>query len=104
MSVLQLVVSAGIPSLISGMVLSMVARHLSRKDKRDEARAAAAREENILIMENVQAVGHLAQATALVLQREGRTNGETKTALLYYARARDKTNDYLLRQNAAANH
>ncbi len=104
LSIIEIIGIIGVPGLITGITLRFIARYFERKDSRDEVRANAARDESMLIMENLQAVGRLAEATALALQREGRINGDSKTALEYYARARDKTNEYLLRQNAVANH
>jgi hypothetical protein len=100
---LQLITTFGIPALISGLVLLKVTRNLSCKEQKDESRASTAREENIIIMTNIQAVGHLSEATAIAL-RDGKVNGAMKDALDYYHDARDKTNIFLLHQNAVANH
>jgi hypothetical protein len=100
---LQLFGAIGVPAIISGLVMLSINRYLKRKDDKDEARAAAAREESVIIIKSIQAVGHLAEATAVGHQKN-LFNGNIDEALDYYHKARDGTNDFLLRQNAAANH
>lgn len=99
----QLFSSLGIPALISGLVLLKINKGLNRKDRKDEIQRVATREESILVLTGIQAVGHLSEATAIAL-RDGKVDGVMSDALDYYHKSRDDTNKYLLRQNAVANH
>lgn len=97
-------------AIVSGVILALVRvligrlnTWFSQNDAKDEAREKARRQESIIVMHSIQAIGHLSEAVAIA-QKNGHTNGHTDTALDYYAKARDEMNDYLLRQNAAANH
>lgn len=100
MEILAMVVSIlGVGGLISGVLLRRLDRMEKKEDRRDEAR----KQESILVISGLKAVGHLSEATALA-QKRGHTNGEMDTALDYYKGFTDDLNDYLLRQNAERNH
>jgi hypothetical protein len=79
---IQLISSIGIPALISGLIILS----LNRKDRKDEVRAATAREESVVIIKSIQAVWHLAEATAIGHQK-GLFNGNIDEALDYYHRS-----------------
>lgn len=100
MEYLTIIVSVlGVGGVISGLVL----RRLDRMEKKEDGRDAARKEESVLVISGLKAVGHLSEATALALKR-GHTNGETDTALEYYTKFNDDLSRYLLRQNAERNH
>ncbi|HEX3026888.1 MAG TPA: hypothetical protein VHR42_06640 [Clostridia bacterium] len=90
-------------AIVSGIALALFNFFLLRKDKKDDDRAKTAQRESIIIMKNIQAVGHLAEATATGL-KENHFDGNIDEALVYYHTARDETNEFLLQQNAIANH
>jgi CRISPR/Cas system CMR-associated protein Cmr5 small subunit len=90
-------------AIVSGIVLALFAFFLNRKDKKDDARAKTAQEESLIIMKNIQGIGHLAEATAIGHKTQ-HFNSNIDDALEYYHNSRDEMNDYLLRQNAVANH
>ena len=89
----------GVGGIISGVILRKIDRMEKKQDKRDDARA----KESVLIVRGLQAVGHLAEATAIA-QKNGHTNGEMETAFKYYREYTDDMNAFLLEQNAARNH
>ena len=98
--ILSIVISVlGVGGMVSGIVMRRIDKMDKKQDKREEARA----EESVLMIRGLQAVGHLAEATAIA-QRDGKTNGEMKTAMIYYNKYADDLNVYLLEQNAARNH
>lgn len=98
MEILTIVLSI-MASVISGMALFFLQRFFKRKDKKDEKRDAVKAKENMLIMENIKAVGQLTVANAIAL-RDGKTNGEMHAALAEYERVEKETYQYLLERNA----
>jgi hypothetical protein len=101
--IVEIIAAVGIPTFVSGFIVRAVNKHLDKRDKHDCDYEIAIRHENIIVMRNLPAIGHLAEATAYA-QRDGHTNGRMSEALEYYVKARDETNEYLLQQNAAVNH
>lgn len=100
MEYLTIIISVlGVGGIISGVVL----RRLDRMEKKQDSREEARKEESVLVIKGLKAVGHLSEASALALKR-GHTNGETDTALEYYKDFNDNLSNYLLRQNAERNH
>lgn len=100
MEYLTIIISVlGVGGIISGIVL----RRLDRMEKKEDGRDAARKEESVLVISGLKAVGHLSEATALA-QKRGHTNGEMDTALDYYTKFNDDLSRYLLRQNAERNH
>jgi hypothetical protein len=85
--------------IISGIVLRKIDKVNKKIDEQTEARV----EESVVIISGIQAIGHLAEATA-VAQRDGHTNGEMKTALEYYTESKDKMNSFLMRRAAERTH
>ena len=85
-------------SIISGMVLFFLQRYFKKKAKNDEERDAAKRRENLLILKSIDAVGKLTYADAIAI-RDGKTNGEMKTAIEAYKKADQELYDFLLEQS-----
>lgn len=92
-----------LPSFFSGLTLYFVKRSLDRADRRSEHLTEARREETMLVLKNIGAVGKLGEATALAIKR-GKCNGEMDAALEYYAEQKHGLSDYLLKQTVNANH
>ena len=85
-------------SIVSGMVLFFLQRYFKKKAKNDEERDAAKRRENLLILKSIDAVGKLTYADAIAI-RDGKTNGEMKTAIEAYKKADQELYDFLLEQS-----
>ena len=84
-------------SIVSGMVLFFLQRFFKKKAKTDEERDTAKRKENIL--KSIDAVGKLTYADAIAI-RDGKTNGEMKSAIEAYKKADEELYNFLLEQNA----
>ena len=84
-------------SIISGMVLFFLQRYFKNKAKHDEERDAAKRKENLLILKSIDAVGKLTYADSIAI-RDGKTNGEMKTAIAAYKKADQELYEFLLEQ------
>jgi hypothetical protein len=111
---LSILSALGVSTVISTIFVTIFQRWLKKKDDRDLERAETMRQasedrhmtsqkECIIIMKELQAIGHLSEATAVAV-RDGKVNGIMTTALEYYTKAKDETNDYLLAVNAQSNH
>jgi len=84
-------------SIISGMVLFFLQRFFKNKAKKDEERDAAKRRENLLILKSIDAVGKLTYADSIAI-RDGKTNGEMKTAIEAYKKADQELYEFMLEQ------
>ncbi len=84
-------------SIISGMVLFFLQRYFKNKAKRDDERDAAKRRENLLILKSIDAVGKLTYADSIAI-RDGKTNGEMKTAIEAYKKADQELYEFMLEQ------
>lgn len=88
-----------VSSIVSGMVLFFLKRYFEKKEKEDEEKAKARAKENILILKSIDAVGKLTYANSIAI-RDGKTNGEMKSAISTYSEVTNELYDYLLEQNA----
>lgn len=84
-------------SIISGMVLFFLQRFFKNKAKKDEERDAAKQRENLLILKSIDAVGKLTYADSIAI-RDGKTNGEMKTAIEAYKKADQELYEFMLEQ------
>ena len=84
-------------SIISGMVLFFLQRFFKNNAKKDEERDAAKRRENLLILKSIDAVGKLTYADSIAI-RDGKTNGEMKTAIEAYKKADQELYEFMLEQ------
>lgn len=86
----SIVLAAGIPSTITGILVGWLVK---RQNDRDKARE----EINVLLIQGVGASISLGEATAIAL-RDGKTNGETKEALKYAMDAKHNITNFLTRK------
>lgn len=100
-----------VPYIVTGVIVPLalyliyrkIDKYEKRRDRKEEQRAKALQQENMIILKSLKSLGHLGEATAIAL-KDGKVNGEMTTALKYYTDTKDLLNDYLLEQNAKANH
>ena len=86
-------------AILSGVVLFFLQRYFKRKAKKDEQRDKEKREENILILKTIDAIGQLTYADSLAI-RDGKTNGELKSAFEKYKETNAELYEYLLEVNS----
>lgn len=98
-AVLAIFSFVGGTGIISGLVLRRFDKLEKKLDKQEDARI----EESVVTFQMLQAIGHLAEATALAQQR-GHTNGEMETALKYYTASKDELNKFMMRRSAERTH
>lgn len=85
-----IVLAAGIPSTITGLVIGWFVK---RQNDRDKARE----EINILLIQGVGASISLGEAVAIA-QKNGKTNGETEKALSYAKDSKHNLSNFLTKQ------
>lgn len=85
-------------SIISGMVLFFLQRYFKKKTQREEERDAAKAKESILMLKIIDAVGKLTYADAIAI-RDGKTNGEMKTAVEAYKQADKELYEFLVEKS-----
>lgn len=114
-NIIELLLSLGIPSAITGFFVWKIERRIQRRDKeRDEQEAARikkaedrekAREElELMIVQGNSAAITLAQATARAVQRipDAHCNGDMKAALEYAAQVKHEQKDFLIQKGIQA--
>jgi len=90
---------SGMSGIICGGVLFFIKRYFTKKDYDDANHNECKMKENILILRTINAVGKLIVANTIAL-RDGKTNGETTTALSEYEAVEKEMYNYLLYVNA----
>ena len=85
-----IILAAGIPSTITGLIVTWFVK---RQDEKDKARE----EINMLLIQGVGASISLGEANAIAL-KNGKTNGETEKALSYAKEAKHCMTNYLTRK------
>ena len=86
-------------SVVSGIVLYIVKRYFSTRDKQDKMVREEKKNESILILRSINAIGKLTTATCIAL-KDGRANGEMTAALKDYEEVDKELYNYLLDVNA----
>lgn len=84
-------------SVISGVVVFLVQRYIKRHEDKENKRNEAHRQENILILKSIKAIGELTEANAIAI-RDGKTNGELKHALANYTSVNKELDEFLIEQ------
>ena len=86
-------------SIVSGTALYFLKRYFDKRDKKEAKKDELIARENILILKSIDAVGKLTYADAIAI-RDGKTNGEMKSAIEAYKKADEELYNFLLEQNA----
>lgn len=82
-------------TIISGTILFLLKRFLSRQQKREEERDISKAKENSLVLRSLNALGKLTVANSIAL-RDGKTNGEMSSALHEYEDVEKEMYEYLI--------
>jgi len=93
-----LIISIG-AGVISGAALFFIQRYFKKKDKLDDERDKSKAKENVLILKSIKSIGGLTVANSIAL-KNGKTNGELKSALEEYEKVDNELYDYLLEQSS----
>ena len=93
-TVISLLVTS-VAGILSGMVLFLLQRHFKLQQKKEEMRDRDKAMQMSLIIKSLNALGMLTVANSIAL-RDGKTNGELKSALKEYAAVEDELYNYLI--------
>lgn len=98
MSIVTAIIIAVIPSVLSGAILLVFRRWTKKNDKREEMR----KEESILVLQNIDAIGTMADITAKCLKKGEKPNGELEDAMTYRTNMKHALENHLRKVNADA--
>ena len=82
-------------SVFSGTVLFLIQRFFKNQQRKDEEREKDKATQTALILKSLNALGKLTVANSIAL-RDGKTNGELKSALTEYEVVEKELYEYLI--------
>ena len=85
-------------AVVSGMVLFFLKRFFTKREQKQTEYEKKKGQENRLILKSIDAIGKLTYANAIAI-RDGKTNGEMKSAIKSYKEADAQMYDYLIKQS-----
>ena len=88
-----------ISTVVSGMILFFIQRFFAQQRAREEHRDKTKSKEYALILRSLKALGKLTVANTIAL-RDGRTNGETSSALREYEEVEKELYEHLITVHA----
>lgn len=104
MDLTTLVIAMSIPSAITGFAFWAIEKKLDRREKAQDAKDAARRSNEIIVIESVNAALALSEATARAVQRipDAQCNGDMHKALDYAQEIKHKHRDFMTEQGINA--
>jgi hypothetical protein len=104
MDVTTLIVAMSIPSAITGFCFWAVERRLDKRQKDQDQREEARRQNELIVIECINASLALGEATARAVQRipDAKCNGDMHKALDYAEQIKHKHRDFVLQQGIDA--
>ena len=82
-------------TIISGVVLFLLKRFINDHRKKELDRDLKIEQDNALVLRSIKALGNLTVANSIAL-RDGKTNGELKSALAEYKLVEKEMYEYLI--------
>jgi len=82
-------------TVVSGTVLFLLQRFFNDHRKKEEERDQKKEKDNALVLRSIKALGNLTVANSIAL-RDGKTNGELKSALAEYKTVEKEMYEYLI--------
>ena len=82
-------------TIISGVVLFLLKRFINDHRKKELDRDLKKEQDNALVLRSIKALGNLTVANSIAL-RDGKTNGELKSALAEYKSVEKEMYEYLI--------
>lgn len=100
MDITALVIAMSIPSAITGFCFWILERKIEKRQKEQEKKEAARRQNEIIIIECMNASIALGEATARAVQRipDAHCNGDMHAALEYANDIKHKHKDFITKQ------
>lgn len=96
----SILVTTGIPTAITGLLVWWLKRHIDKRDQQREEREKNTEKLMLIIMQNSRATNVLAEATARAVQRipDAHCNGDMTAALAEATRIQKEEKDFLMDQ------
>lgn len=96
----EFIVTAGIPSAVTGFLFWLLKRHIDRKEAKREEKEKNTEKLMLLIMQETRATNVLATATAMAVQRipDAHCNGDMTEALKKASDIQNIEKDFLFDQ------
>ena len=97
---LEVIIAAGIPSAITGLIVWYLKREIEKRDRRREEREKNVEKLMLMIMNTSRATNVLAEATARAVQRipDAKCNGDMDSALKQAALYQEQEKEFLIDQ------
>lgn len=104
MDVTTLFIAMSIPSAITGFCFWLLERRIDRREKEQDKKDTARRQNEVIIIESVNAAIALGEATARAVQRipDAHCNGDMHEALEYATSIKHKHKDFITEQGIDA--
>lgn len=104
MDLTTLIIAMSIPSAVTGLCFWMVQKKIERHQKAQDKKEAARKQNEIIIIESVNAAIALGEATAKAVQRipDAKCNGDMHAALAYATEIKHKHKDFITAQGIEA--
>lgn len=104
MNIITLLISMSIPSAITAFCFWTVERKIVKRDAAQDKKDSSRRQNEIIIIESVNAAIALGEATARAVQRipDAHCNGDMHAALEYAADIKHKHKDFITEQGIEA--
>lgn len=95
---MEILLAAGIPSAITGLIVWYLKREIEKRDRKREEREKNVEKLMLMIMNTSRATNVLAEATARAVQRipDAKCNGDMDSALAQAAKYQKEEKDFLI--------
>lgn len=99
-----LIIAMGIPSAITGFCFWMLEKKIERRQKEQDRKDEARKQNEIIVLKGVNAAIALGEATARAVQRipDAHCNGDMHQALEYAEKIKHEQKDFLTEQGVEA--
>lgn len=97
-------IAMGVPSAITGLCFWWFERKLEKRQKEQDRKEAARKQNEVIIIESMNAAIALGEATARAVQRipDAQCNGDMHAALKYASDIKHKHKDFITEQGIEA--
>lgn len=104
MDITTLIIAMGIPSVVTTFCFGLLQRKITKRQKAEEEKEKARRENEAMVAEGVNAAIVLCVATAKAVQRipDTHCNGDMSEALDYAVDVKNKYRDFIRKQGIEA--
>lgn len=104
MDIQTLVIAMSVPSAITGFCFWWLERKIEKRQKEQDRKEAARKQNEVIIIESMNAAIALGEATARAVQRipDAQCNGDMHAALKYASDIKHKHKDFITEQGIEA--